>query len=123
MSIGLMKVQPPLTSPAKILSFGCVLVLLTHGSATMALPNRPMGSHFRHTSYGGAPNSSGQSAVLLKRIEEKKAELEQLKQLKDLSATLAAQMEALQEKLSTLSDGTEGTRTSAKLKVAILSMF
>ena len=76
----------------------------------MALPNRPMGSHLRHTSYGGPQNSSGQSAMLLKRIEEKKAELEQLKQLKDLSATLASQMESLQEKLSTLSDGTEGKR-------------
>ena len=58
---------------------------------------------------------------MLKRIEEKKAELEQLKQLKDLSATLAAQMEALQEKLSTLSDGTEGRRKSMKLRLVILS--
>ena len=42
------------------------------------------------------------------RINEKKAELENLKQLRDLSGGLAAQMEALEQKLATLSDGTEG---------------
>lgn len=46
--------------------------------------------------------------MLLARINEKKAELENLKQLRDLSGGLAAQMQALEEKLSTLSDGTEG---------------
>lgn len=46
--------------------------------------------------------------MLLARINEKKAELESLKQLRDLSGGLAAQMQALEEKLSTLSDGTEG---------------
>lgn len=46
--------------------------------------------------------------MLLTRISEKKAELENLKQLRDLSAGLAAQMQTLEEKLSTLSDGTEG---------------
>ena len=75
---------------------------------TMSLPNRPLGSHLKHTSFGGVQSQSGQSALLMARINEKKAELEQLKQLKDLSASLATQMEALQEKLSTLSDGTEG---------------
>jgi DASH complex subunit DAD2 len=44
----------------------------------------------------------------LARIEEKKAELENLKELRDLSATVATQMEALEQKLTTLSDGTEG---------------
>ena len=46
--------------------------------------------------------------MLVARINEKRAELENLKQLRDLSAGLATQMQALQEKLSTLSDGTEG---------------
>lgn len=46
--------------------------------------------------------------MLVARINEKKAELENLKQLRDLSGGLAAQMQALEEKLSTLSDGTEG---------------
>ncbi|KAK3170877.1 hypothetical protein OEA41_002961 [Lepraria neglecta] len=45
--------------------------------------------------------------MLLARINEKKAELENLKQLRDLSGGLAAQMQALEEKLSMLSDGTE----------------
>lgn len=46
--------------------------------------------------------------MLVARINEKKAELENLKQLRDLSGGLAAQMQALEEKLSTLSGGTEG---------------
>lgn len=46
--------------------------------------------------------------MLVARINEKKAELENLKQLRDLSGGLAAQMQALEEKLSTLSEGTEG---------------
>ncbi|KAM0261952.1 hypothetical protein ACHAQJ_001956 [Trichoderma viride] len=58
-----------------------------------------------------APSSSTasapQSPALVARIEEKKAELENLKGLRDLSAAVATQMEALEEKLSTLSDGTE----------------
>lgn len=48
--------------------------------------------------------------MLVARINEKKAELENLKQLRDLSGGLAAQMQALEEKLSTLSHGTEGQR-------------
>lgn len=41
------------------------------------------------------------------RVNEKKAELENLRELRDLSAAVATQMEALEQKLSTLSDGTE----------------
>ncbi len=46
--------------------------------------------------------------MLLARISEKKTELENLKQLRDLSAGLATQMQTLEEKLATLSDGAEG---------------
>lgn len=46
--------------------------------------------------------------MLVARINEKRAELESLKQLRDLSAGLATQMQTLEEKLLTLSDGTEG---------------
>jgi len=53
-------------------------------------------------------SASGPSPALVARIEEKKAELENLRQLRDLSAAVAGQMEALEQKLSTLSDGTEG---------------
>ncbi|KAI4277395.1 MAG: hypothetical protein L6R38_005459 [Xanthoria sp. 2 TBL-2021] len=72
----------------------------------MAFPNR-LNSGPRHTSFGGQPASSAQSPMLLARINEKKAELDNLKQLRDLSAGLATQMQTLQEKLSTLSNGTE----------------
>ncbi|KAK9381247.1 DASH complex subunit Dad2-domain-containing protein [Kockiozyma suomiensis] len=53
---------------------------------------------------GGA---SQYNSVLQTRIAEKKQELESLQELKELSASFARQMEQLQEKLSTLVDGTE----------------
>lgn len=49
------------------------------------------------------------------RIQAKKTELEHLRQLRDLSAALAGQMEALEEKLRTLKDGTEGTLHESRL--------
>lgn len=49
------------------------------------------------------------SSALSTRIAAKKAELENLRQLRDLSGTLAMQMQALESKVSTLKDGTEGT--------------
>lgn len=75
-----------------------------------------------------APSSSTasapQSPALLARIEEKKAELENLKELRDLSAAVATQMEALEEKLSTLSDGTEcKIGCSLPTEVAIIVML
>ncbi|KAK5997808.1 DASH complex subunit DAD2 [Cladobotryum mycophilum] len=74
----------------------------------MSFPTRSM-SHMR------APSSSlaaaSQSPALVARIEEKRAELEHLKELRDLSAAVATQMEALEQKLSTLSDGTEAIAT------------
>jgi DASH complex subunit DAD2 len=65
---------------------------------------RPLPSHLRNQSLGG----SQQSPVLLARIAEKKAELANLKDLQALSGGLADQMQMLADKLSTLSDGTEG---------------
>jgi DASH complex subunit DAD2 len=52
--------------------------------------------------------SSQQALILASRIEAKKAELENLSQLRDLSNALAMKMEALETQLSTLKDGTEG---------------
>lgn len=77
----------------------------------MAFSTRSLSGHVRQGSANGNPNaqSTGQSAALLARVNEKKAELENLKELRDLSAAVADQMEALQQKLGTLSDGTEGT--------------
>ncbi|KJZ77105.1 hypothetical protein HIM_03426 [Hirsutella minnesotensis 3608] len=70
----------------------------------MSYHTRPLSTHMRAAS-GSA--SSSQSPALLARIEEKKAELQNLKELRDLSAAVAGQMEALERKLVTLSDGTE----------------
>lgn len=74
----------------------------------MAYPSRSLNSTLRHPSTDSSQPSSGQSPVLVARINEKRAELENLKQLRDLSAGLAAQMQTLEEKLSMLSDGAEG---------------
>ncbi|KAF2745632.1 hypothetical protein M011DRAFT_469292 [Sporormia fimetaria CBS 119925] len=72
----------------------------------MSYSGRPLPSHLRSASAGlGAPVS--QSPLLVARIEEKKAELANLKELQALSAGLADQMQQLADKLSTLSDGTE----------------
>lgn len=57
---------------------------------------------------GASSSSGGPSPALIARIDEKKAELASLKQLRDMSAAVASQMEALEHQLSTLSDGTEG---------------
>ena len=74
----------------------------------MAYTGRPIPSHLRHPSSSGTQATSGQSPALLARVNEKKVELENLRQLRDLSAGLASQMETLEEKLSMLTDGTEG---------------
>lgn len=63
-------------------------------------------SHMRGPSSSGS--SAAQSPALVARIEEKRAELAHLQELKELSASVATQMEALESKLATLSDGTEG---------------
>lgn len=59
--------------------------------------------------------SSQQAMILASRIEAKKAELENLSQLRDLSNALAMKMEALETQLSTLKDGTEGMSCAGSL--------
>ncbi|KAI9738481.1 MAG: hypothetical protein M1818_005378 [Claussenomyces sp. TS43310] len=75
----------------------------------MSYSSRPLPSHLRQPSAASNSTvaSTGQSPMLLARINEKKKELEDLRQLRDLSAGLAGQMSMLEEKLATLSDGTE----------------
>jgi DASH complex subunit DAD2 len=73
---------------------------------------RPLPSHLRNQSLGG---SQQQSPVLLARIAEKKTELANLKDLQALSGGLADQMQMLADKLSTLSDGTEGMSTRPRV--------
>ncbi|KAI4592757.1 hypothetical protein KJ359_010517 [Pestalotiopsis sp. 9143b] len=79
----------------------------------MAFSTRSLSGHLRQGSASGniASQSTGQSSALQARINEKKAELENLRELRDLSAAVANQMEALETKLSTLSDGTEAIAT------------
>ncbi|KAI4862940.1 DASH complex subunit Dad2-domain-containing protein [Hypoxylon rubiginosum] len=79
----------------------------------MAFSSRTLPSHLRQgsTSSNFGSQSTGQSSALLARVNEKKAELENLKELRDLSAAVANQMEALEQKLATLSDGTEAIAT------------
>lgn len=71
-----------------------------------AFPSRSLPSHVRQPSLSAS--GGGQSPALVARVNEKKAELENLRELRDLSAAVASQMEALEAKLATLSDGTEG---------------
>ena len=72
------------------------------------MSQRGLPSHIRHSSaFGGQAPATSQSFHMQNRIAEKKVELENLRQLRDLSAGLAGQMQQLEEKLSVLSDGTE----------------
>ena len=74
-------------------------------------PGRPLASHMRQPSLSA--NAGGLSPALMARVNEKKAELENLKDLRDLSAAVATQMEALEQKLATLSDGMQGVSYSS----------
>lgn len=82
--------------------------------------NNRVSSNLRHPSLPGgstssaASSTSGASPALIARINEKKAELANLKELLDLSAQLAGQMSMLEEKLSTLAGGTEGAYPNCK---------
>lgn len=73
--------------------------------------NRAIPSHLRSGSLSNPTSSTGQSSALQARINEKKQELASLKELQSLSAGLADQMEQLEQKLATLSDGTEAVAT------------
>ena len=73
---------------------------------TSMLPPGSSGASLRQPSNHGV--SQQQSSALTTRIASKKAELEHLRQLRDLSATLATQMQTLEAKIGTLNDGTEG---------------
>ncbi|KAI5278175.1 hypothetical protein KEM52_004776, partial [Ascosphaera acerosa] len=54
-----------------------------------------------------AAASSHSSSALAARVEAKRAELQNLQQLRDTSGALAARMQELEQKLATLRDGTE----------------
>ncbi|KKA29078.1 hypothetical protein TD95_004177 [Thielaviopsis punctulata] len=73
----------------------------------MSMPQRPVGNMRGPSQTDSVPSLAGQSSMLAARISEKKMELDNLKELRDLSAAVASQMESLEQRLSTLSDGTE----------------
>jgi len=70
---------------------------------------RPIPSHIRNPSL--SQNVANQSPALLARVNEKKTELANLKELQALSASVADQMQMLEDKLSKLADGTEAVAT------------
>lgn len=84
---------------------------------TMAYSSRPTSM----LPGAGLRQPSQPSSALSTRIAAKKAELENLRQLRDLSGTLAMQMQALESKIATLKDGTEGSflplSTTARLLI------
>ncbi|EEQ28517.1 DASH complex subunit dad2 [Microsporum audouinii] len=55
-----------------------------------------------------------QSSSLAALVAAKRAELEDIRQLRDASNTLTTQLEALEAKLATLQDGAEGGLPQAK---------
>lgn len=65
----------------------------------------PPGTSLHQPSNHNAPQQ--QSPVLAARVVSKRAELENLIQLRDLSNALATKMQALEDRISTLKDGTE----------------
>lgn len=95
---------------ARLTTLELYILFFARTGLQMAYQGHPLTSSLRHPSMGGSQASSAPSPMLVARINEKKTELESLKQLRDLSAGLAMQMQTLEEKISTLSDGTEGQR-------------
>ena len=96
---------------ARMLLINCSLkhaphsLLISPPAAAMAYSSRPTsilpGAGLRQP-------AAQPSSALSMRIAAKRAELENLRQLRDLSGTLAMQMQALESKIATLKDGTEG---------------
>ena len=64
--------------------------------------------------------SQQQSSALATRVASKKAELENLKQLRDLSSDLAMRMQILEDRICTLKDGTEGSFSFSLLSLLLL---
>lgn len=80
---------------------------MSYGHRSTTLPSHVRPSSGFGASHGSNPSASTQTSILQSRINEKRIELDNLRQLRDLSAALAGQMQQLEEKLATLSSGTE----------------
>ncbi|KAI1907201.1 DASH complex subunit dad2 [Ophidiomyces ophidiicola] len=95
-------------------SFSCRRLLIPLRICTMAHGPRPTGVFSSSTApslrqSGALSNvSTQQSSILAARVAAKRSELDDLKQLREVSGALATQMEALNQKLETLRDGAEG---------------
>jgi DASH complex subunit DAD2 len=76
----------------------------------------------RHSTFGASANPS-HSTALQQRITQKRAELENLKQLRDLSGELATHMADLEKKLSTLRDGAESVACVLQNWEGVLSVI
>ena len=61
----------------------------------------------RNSTFPSSTSSNSQTSQLQARVNAKRTELENLKQLRQLSAQLANQMSTLENKLGTLRDGAE----------------
>ncbi|OJJ83294.1 DASH complex subunit DAD2 [Aspergillus glaucus CBS 516.65] len=81
---------------------------MAYTSRPTMLPPGSSGASLRQPSNHHAI-SQQQSSALAIRIASKKAELENLRHLRDLSAILATQMQTLESKIGTLNDGTGGS--------------
>ncbi|EFW23387.1 hypothetical protein D8B26_006875 [Coccidioides posadasii str. Silveira] len=79
---------------------------MAHGPRPTGMFGPSAGSSLRQPN-GLSSSSSQNSSILAARVAAKKAELEDLVQLRDVSSALATQMEVLNGKLETLRDGTE----------------
>lgn len=79
---------------------------MSYASRQSIFPNSAASS-LRQPTLSSSNAQSQQSSALQSRIASKRQELENLKQLRDLSGALANQIGALETKLSTLRDGTE----------------
>lgn len=78
-----------------------------HLRAQSLAGNNPTTTNLPGHHHTGSLSGSSASPVLLQRIAEKKTELANLQELKNLSDQLAEQMQQLEARLETLSDGTE----------------
>lgn len=95
-----------LQTPTKLPSLPRAMAHTLRSTSTLA-PGSTGGSSIRQPN-GHHAISHQQSSALVARIAAKKAELDNLKQLRDLSDSLSRQMQALENKIATLNDGTEG---------------
>ena len=83
--------------------------------------HRPSSLYASQSQSQSTTNST--TTALQSRITQKRLELDNLRQLRDLSSQLDTQMSTLEEKLSTLRDGTEAVSEVLKNWTNVLSVL